>query len=48
MIRAWPMVGLEHLETWTQDLIALVGDAAHAMLPVGSGGAMAALFDALA
>lgn len=47
-IEAWPMVDLDPLDTWTDDRIALSGDAAHGMLPVGSGGAMAALLDALA
>jgi len=47
-IQAWPMVDLDPLDTWTDDRIALLGDAAHGMLPVGSGGAMAALFDSLA
>jgi len=45
-IKGYPMVDLEPLETWTDYLIALVGDSAHGMLPVGSGGAMSALFDA--
>lgn len=43
---AWPMVDLDPLDTWTDARIALSGDAAHGMLPVGSGGAMAALLDA--
>ena len=47
-IQAWPMIDLDPLETWTQSRIALTGDAAHGMLPVGSGGAMSGLFDALA
>ena len=47
-IQAWQMVDLVPLDKWTDGRICLVGDAAHAMLPVGSGGAMAALFDALA
>lgn len=46
-IEAWPMVDLDPLETWVDGRIALTGDAAHGMLPVGSGGAMAALLDAL-
>ena len=47
-IGAWPMVDLEPLDTWTKGCIGIVGDAAHAMLPVGSSGATAALLDALA
>jgi len=43
-----PMCDLDPLETWTDSRIGLVGDAAHGMLPVGSGGAMSALFDAFA
>mmetsp|Transcript_46957 Transcript_46957/g.98514 ORF Transcript_46957/g.98514 Transcript_46957/m.98514 type:complete len:531 (+) Transcript_46957:135-1727(+) len=44
---AWPMVDLDPLDTWTDARCALSGDAAHGMLPVGSGGAMAALLDAI-
>ena len=47
-IQAWPMVDLEPLDTWTKGRIAIAGDAAHSMLPVGSGGAMAALLDVMA
>jgi len=47
-IKGYPMIDLEPLETWTDYLIGLIGDAAHGMLPVGSGGAMSALFDASA
>jgi 2-polyprenyl-6-methoxyphenol hydroxylase-like FAD-dependent oxidoreductase len=47
-IGAWPMIDCDPLETWVRNRIALTGDAAHGMLPVGSGGAMAALFDGLA
>lgn len=45
---AWPMVDIDPLDTWTDSRIALSGDAAHGMLPVGSGGAMAALLDSVA
>ena len=48
LITPWPMVDLEPLDSWLENLTALVGDAAHATLPVGSGGAMAGLLDALA
>jgi len=48
IIQAWPMVDLKPLGTWTIGRTALIGDAAHAMLPVGSGGAMAAVIDTLA
>ncbi len=47
-IGAWPMVDLEPLDKWSKECIAIVGDAAHAMLPVGSSGTTAALLDALA
>eukprot|EP00581_Thalassiosira_minuscula_P007122 CAMPEP_0183702994 /NCGR_PEP_ID=MMETSP0737-20130205/905_1 /TAXON_ID=385413 /ORGANISM="Thalassiosira miniscula, Strain CCMP1093" /LENGTH=466 /DNA_ID=CAMNT_0025929689 /DNA_START=195 /DNA_END=1595 /DNA_ORIENTATION=- len=47
-VMAWPMVDLDPLDTWTDSKIAIIGDAAHGMLPVGSGGAMAALLDAVA
>ena len=42
------MVDLDPLDTWTYARIGLVGDDAHGMLPVGSGGAMSTVFDALA
>lgn len=42
------MADLEPLDSWTKQCIGLVGDAAHAMLPVGSSGTTAALLDALA
>mmetsp|Transcript_30859 Transcript_30859/g.57167 ORF Transcript_30859/g.57167 Transcript_30859/m.57167 type:complete len:659 (-) Transcript_30859:162-2138(-) len=47
-IRAFPMVDLDPLEKWTNGRICLTGEAAHGMLPVGSGETMAGLFDALA
>jgi len=47
-IKAWPMIDLEPLDCWIDGRVALIGDAAHAMLPVGSGGAMAGFLDALA
>lgn len=47
-ITSWPMVDLDPLDSWVQDRTVLLGDAAHAVLPVGSGGAMAGLVDAIA
>ena len=47
-VQVWPMVDLVPLEKWIAGRISHVDDAAHVMLPVGSGGAMPTLFDALA
>jgi salicylate hydroxylase len=38
----WPLFGVDPVDPWVNDHVALVGDAAHAMLPfVAQGGAMA-------
>ncbi|MGX1853776.1 flavin-dependent oxidoreductase [Streptomyces sp. NPDC055299] len=42
----YPMVDREPLPYWTRDDIVLLGDAAHAMYPVGSNGASQAIIDA--
>ncbi|MFG2395717.1 flavin-dependent oxidoreductase [Streptomyces lydicus] len=42
----YPMVDREPLPYWTRDDVVLLGDAAHAMYPVGSNGASQAIIDA--
>ncbi|WP_042420479.1 flavin-dependent oxidoreductase [Streptacidiphilus anmyonensis] len=42
----YPMVDREPLPFWTRDDVVLLGDAAHAMYPVGSNGASQAIIDA--
>ncbi|MFI6645790.1 flavin-dependent oxidoreductase [Streptomyces sp. NPDC050504] len=42
----YPMVDREPLPYWTKDDVVLLGDAAHAMYPVGSNGASQAIIDA--
>jgi 2-polyprenyl-6-methoxyphenol hydroxylase-like FAD-dependent oxidoreductase len=42
----YPMVDREPLPSWTKDDVVLLGDAAHAMYPVGSNGASQAVIDA--
>ena len=41
----FPMVDRDPLPTWVRDRIALLGDAAHAMYPIGSNGASQAILD---
>ncbi|MFF7179124.1 FAD-dependent monooxygenase [Streptomyces sp. NPDC008121] len=45
---AYPMVDREPLERWTHGRTTLVGDAAHAMYPIGSNGATQSVVDARA
>lgn len=45
---AYPMVDLDPLDFWTKDRVTLIGDAAHAMYPVGSNGATQSIVDASA
>lgn len=45
---AYPMVDLDPLDSWTKGNITLIGDAAHAMYPVGSNGATQSIVDAAA
>jgi 2-polyprenyl-6-methoxyphenol hydroxylase-like FAD-dependent oxidoreductase len=45
---AYPMVDLDPLDRWTQGAITLIGDAAHAMYPVGSNGATQSIVDGAA
>ncbi|KAL3428855.1 hypothetical protein BDV09DRAFT_181349 [Aspergillus tetrazonus] len=41
-LKIWPLLDMPTLETWVQDRLALLGDAAHPFLPYrGAGGAMA-------
>ncbi|KOV35275.1 hypothetical protein ADK60_09930 [Streptomyces sp. XY431] len=42
----YPMVDREPLPHWTRDDVVLLGDAAHAMYPIGSNGASQAIIDA--
>lgn len=42
----YPMVDRDPLPCWTRDDVVLLGDAAHAMYPVGSNGASQAIIDA--
>ena len=42
----YPMVDRNPLSNWTSDRITLLGDAAHAMYPIGSNGASQAILDA--
>jgi 2-polyprenyl-6-methoxyphenol hydroxylase-like FAD-dependent oxidoreductase len=42
----YPMVDREPLERWTYGRVTLLGDAAHAMYPIGSNGASQAILDA--
>ncbi len=42
----YPMVDREPLDRWSHGPVTLVGDAAHAMYPIGSNGASQAILDA--
>jgi len=42
----YPMVDRDPLERWTHGRVTLMGDAAHAMYPIGSNGASQAVVDA--
>ncbi|MFD5764372.1 flavin-dependent oxidoreductase [Streptomyces sp. NPDC127049] len=42
----YPMVDRDPLERWTHGAVTLLGDAAHAMYPMGSNGATQAIVDA--
>ncbi|WP_274562165.1 flavin-dependent oxidoreductase [Streptomyces spiramyceticus] len=44
----YPMVDTEPLERWTHGRTTLIGDAAHAMYPIGSNGATQSIVDARA
>jgi len=45
-IYEYPMVDRDPVEAWTSGSVTLVGDAAHAMYPIGSNGASQAILDA--
>ncbi|MFI8520447.1 FAD-dependent monooxygenase [Streptomyces sp. NPDC085481] len=45
---AYPMVDREPLDRWTHGRTTLIGDAAHAMYPIGSNGASQSIVDARA
>ena len=42
----YPMVDRDPLEQWTHGSVTLIGDAAHAMYPIGSNGASQGIMDA--
>jgi 5-methylphenazine-1-carboxylate 1-monooxygenase len=42
----YPMIDRDPVPTWVQGRVALLGDAAHVMYPVGSNGASQAIVDA--
>ncbi|MEM1374185.1 MAG: flavin-dependent oxidoreductase [Pseudomonadota bacterium] len=46
MIYEYPMVDREPLGSWCRGPVALMGDAAHAMYPIGSNGASQCILDA--
>ena len=46
-IWVYPMCDRDPLERWTEGRVTLLGDAAHAMYPVGSNGASQAVLDAV-
>lgn len=45
-IYEYPMVDRDPLDNWRQGQVSLIGDAAHAMYPIGSNGASQAILDA--
>ncbi len=45
-IYEYPMVDRDPVDAWSDDRMVLIGDAAHAMYPVGSNGASQAILDA--
>lgn len=47
-IYEYPMVDRDPVESWTMGRVTLLGDAAHAMYPIGSNGASQAILDARA
>ena len=47
-IGCWPMADRVPMPSWTRGRVALTGDAAHPMLPVGSAGATSAILDGAA
>ncbi|RYH09716.1 flavin-dependent oxidoreductase [Tropicimonas sp. IMCC6043] len=42
----WPMVDRDPLPSWTEGRVALLGDSAHPMYPIGSNGASQGILDA--
>lgn len=42
----WPMIDRDPLPSWTEGRVALLGDAAHPMYPIGSNGASQGILDA--
>lgn len=42
----WPMIDRDPLPSWTEGRIALLGDSAHPMYPIGSNGASQGILDA--
>lgn len=45
-IYEYPMVDRDPVDSWNRGLVTLLGDAAHAMYPIGSNGASQAILDA--
>ena len=48
VVTEFPMIGRDPLPSWTQGRMALLGDAAHPMYPIGANGASQAILDARA
>jgi 2-polyprenyl-6-methoxyphenol hydroxylase-like FAD-dependent oxidoreductase len=44
----YPLTDREPLDRWTDGCVTLLGDAAHAMYPIGSNGASQSILDAVA
>ncbi len=42
----WPIVDRDPLDSWTRGRVAILGDAAHPMYPIGSNGASQGILDA--
>ncbi len=47
VVTEFPMIDRDPLDSWTQGRVAIMGDAAHPMYPIGANGASQAIIDAL-